>query len=578
MSAQRGPQPPAVSRQVRLRLRRTRLVVFAVLLFMWAWLIGMQGLTDPGLYADIASRDQVVQELPALRGSITDRNGVVLATTVNSREVSADPSMIQDPTGVASKLAPLLKVDAATLASALSRSGRYALLARDVSPATWQTISEMGIPGVFSRGSVDRVYPEGKLAANLLGFMHSDGTAGGGLEYKYDKELSGTPGTRSYYSSGGAAPGNVRVVPAVDGETVRLTIDRDIQWLAQQAITQRVKEAKAERGVVTVMDVTTGEILAMATSPGFNPNNLKNAAIENMGNPVLSDAYEPGSVGKIMTVAAVLEEKVMSPDSKITVPGKLQIYDKTFHDHDKHGILRLTLTGVLAKSSNIGIIKASDKITSQTLFDYFNKFGIGQVTKLEFPGENPGYLPPVDTWSGVTKPNLAFGQGYSVNALQAASVFATIANAGVRVTPKLVAGFVNPSGVFEPTPGSQKVRVISADTARTVTGMMESVVGEGGTAPTARIKGYRVAGKTGTAQTLDPTCACYQGYLASFMGVAPADSPRLVVTVSLLHPRGFSHYGGVLGGPVFKKVMSFALGKLHIPPTGSKSPKFKLTW
>ena len=252
--------------------------------------------------------------------------------------------------------------------------------------------------------------------------------------------------------------------------------------------------------------------------------------------------------------------------------------DKTFKDAHTHAKLRLTLTGVLAKSSNIGSILAAETIDGQYLYDTLKRFGVGEKSGLNFPAESPGDLPSHDRWSATTLPTFAFGQAYSMNALQAAQVFATLANDGVRMPAKLVAGYTDNSGRFQSLADDRTpIRVVSAKTAQTVREMMESVVSNDGTAPLAKISGYRVAGKTGTAQAFDPTCHCYRGYMSSFIGMAPADAPEIVVAVSLVQPRR-GYYGGTLAAPVFKQVMSFALQQMRIPPTGTKPPKMKLTW
>jgi cell division protein FtsI (penicillin-binding protein 3) len=357
---------------------------------------------------------------------------------------------------------------------------------------------------------------------------------------------------------------------------VRLTIDRDIQWAAQQAIAAQVKAAGADSGTVVVMDVRTGAIYALATAPGFDPSDPGAASVEDRGNRALSDIYEPGSTSKIMTAAAVLQEGTMTPDSVITIPNTLQRSGKTFHDSESHPTERLTLTGVLAKSSNIGAIQASETIGKDKLYGYLKKFGIGDPTGLGFPGESRGVLTPPSTWSGTQAATVAFGQGLSLNTVQATSVYATIANNGVRVSPSLIAGATAPDGTFTPAAAPTTTRVVSARTATELRAMLESVVSDQGTAPMARIPGYRVAGKTGTANRVDPSCSCYRGYTASFIGFAPADAPRLVVSVTLQNPKGGVHFGGLLGGPVFKQVMSFALQSLDIPPTGTLPPTMRL--
>jgi len=362
---------------------------------------------------------------------------------------------------------------------------------------------------------------------------------------------------------------------AVDGSSIRLTINRDIQWEAEKALAARVKAAGADSGTVVVMDPRTGAVLALATEPSFDPSDPGAADPENRGNRALSDVYEPGSTSKVMTVSAAIQQKTMTPNTAITVPNSIMRGGRVFHDDISHGTWHLTLTGVLAKSSNIGAIQTADTLGEKKLYSFLRAFGMGEPTGLHFPGESRGILAPVSQWSKAQYATLAFGQGMSLNAVQATSVYATIANNGLRVEPTLVAGTTAPDGTFTSSPAPDKIRVVSAQTARTVRSMLESVVSDQGTAPRAKIAGYRVAGKTGTANRIDPACGCYRGYTASFIGFAPADHPQLVVSVVLQNPR-HGHFGGTLAAPVFKAVMSFALQTLDIPPTGSVAPRMRL--
>jgi cell division protein FtsI (penicillin-binding protein 3) len=290
----------------------------------------------------------------------------------------------------------------------------------------------------------------------------------------------------------------------------------------------------------------------------------------------VQDVYEPGSTGKVMTMAAALEEKTVTPTTVFSVPYGLLRAGKTFHDHERHPVQHLTTSGILAVSSNTGSIQVGETLGSERLYEYLTKFGIGSKTGSGLPGESSGILHPVKNWSGTSAPTVAFGQGYSVTAMQATSVFATIANAGVRVSPTVIAGTSDSSGHFTPADKRESVRVISEDTAAKLRIMMESVVSASGTAPSAAIPGYRVAGKTGTAQRVDPITRKYSGYTASFIGFAPADSPRYVISVTLQRPQN-GHYGGSLCGPVFKKVMTFVLQSEHVAPTGTKVERVALT-
>ncbi len=519
-------------------------------------------------------------KIHAVRGNITDRNGVLLAVTVDARNVVADQTLVTDPRGEATKIANLLDLDAATVAERLTGNRRFIYIAKNITPQQWNQLDELALPGIFSERSQTRSYPEGILGANILGFVNSSGVGMGGLEFQFDDVLKGVDGERTYSPVSGVTTADSQVTQAIDGNHVQLTIDRDIQFIAQDAIAAQVKKARAQSGSVIVLNSKTGEIYAMATAPTFDPNDLKNAKDANLGNRILTDVHEPGSTGKIMTMAAVLESGTLTPNSKLKVPGKLKRADKTFKDAHNHPLEKLTLTGVLAKSSNIGSILASETIGGTNLFNFLKKFGVAEKSGLGFPAESAGTIPKPNTsaWSATTEPTLAFGQGYSMNVLQAAQVFATIANDGVRMPAKLVSGYTDSSGRFQSIADSRTpTQVVSAKTAKTLREMMETVVSADGTAPLARIPGYRVAGKTGTAQAFDPTCHCYRGYVSSFIGMAPSDAPEIVVAVWLVQPRN-GYYGGTLAAPVFKTVMSFVLQQMRIPPTGTKPPKMKLTW
>ena len=325
------------------------------------------------------------------------------------------------------------------------------------------------------------------------------------------------------------------------------------------------------------MDPTTGQILALATAPTFDPNKPASGSDADRGNRALTDVFEPGSTSKLMTLAAVINEGKANPYSAFTVPGELTRGGKAFHDHNAHGTLHLTLAGIMAESSNIGTILASERIGGRKFSTYLKKFGIGQSTGLKFPGESSGYVPAHGDWSATSFPTIAFGPGLSVNAVQSASVFATIANDGVRIQPTLVKQVLHADGTVDPPVVPKTTRVVSAATATQVRSMLEMVVGPGGTAPMAAIPGYRVGGKTGTAQMFKESCHCYSGVVASFIGMAPADAPKLVVAVSIVNPR-VGRFGGELGGPVFKRVMTYALQARQIPPTQTAAPQLPLTF
>lgn len=541
-------------------------------------LVELQAVRGETLAAEALGQRMRVLELPAQRGAILDSAGEPLAVTVEARNLTADQTMVTDPAGEAAQLAEILEVDASVLAARLTGERRFVYLAKELTPETWDRISELRLPGIFSEGTSRRIYPAGDLAANVVGFVGAEGAGLGGLEYGYEEILTGTPGELSYERgpSGGAIPtGAQSRTDAQPGTSIRLTIDRDIQFIAQETLAAQVQAAHADSGSIVVMDPQTGDILALATAPTFDPNDPGSADSANLGNRAVTEVFEPGSTAKLMTLAAVVNEDKATPYSWFKIPPVLMRGGEDFHDHTPHGTLNLTLSGIMAKSSNIGTILAAERIGGRKLSKYLTRFGIGEKAGLGFPGEASGSVPAYDDWSPTSMPTIAFGQGFSVNAVQAASVFATIANDGVRLQPRLVDELIAADGTVETPETADPRRVVSSASASQVRAMLETVVGPGGTAPNAAIPGYRVGGKTGTAQLFDDDCGCYRGVVASFIGMAPVDAPELVVAVFINNPRA-GRYGGELGGPVFKRVMTYALQARQIPPTGAKASQLPL--
>ncbi|WP_307815092.1 penicillin-binding protein 2 [Streptomyces sp. DSM 110735] len=613
----RRPSGPRTPSRPAFRLGsprpRLRLVGLAFTLVLSAFVVRLLQVqaVDASTYTAKAEQNRyVVHTLAAERGRITDRSGVALAVSEDAYDITADPMMFQPeqlkvsdgPEQAAALLAPILNEDQATLVKKLrpaDKESRYARLATRQTPQVWKQIKDLKaalakksgianvLAGVFADPSSQRVYPNGDLAAGILGWVNSEGKGGGGIEQQLNKQLTGKDGKIRYAQSGGreVPTAGSTETPAVSGSDIELTIDRDIQWAAQNAISQQVRKSKADRGYVVVQDTRTGQILAMANSPGFDPNDLSKANSAAMGNAALQDAYEPGSTAKVMSMAAVLEENAATPLTHVVVPNRLHRGDRLFQDDVDHATWHLTLNGVLAKSSNIGTILATGQLgktqraANDTLYSYLRKFGIGRSTGLGFPGETPGILAPAAKWSTSQQYTIPFGQGFSINAVQAASVYSTIANGGVRVAPTLVRGTKGADGRFTPAPQPGKTRVVSDKTARTVAQMLESVVDdEQGTGIKARIPGYRVAGKTGTANRVDPATGRYHGYTSSFAGFAPADKPRVTVYCAIQNATSGSYFGGQICGPVYKQVMEFALKTLQVPPTGAKPANLPVTY
>ncbi|TAK71107.1 MAG: penicillin-binding protein 2 [Actinomycetota bacterium] len=585
-----SPRPATAGGTLRRPPRRLRtgsprrrasmaLVVILVFLTIFAGrLLELQAVRGEALAGAALGQRLRTVDLPAGRGTIRDAAGTALAVTVDAVNITADQTQVRDPQAAAAALAPVLGIDAAILADRLTGTRRFVYLKKEATPAQWADVRALGQPGIFSEPSTKRTYPAGELAANLIGFVGADGKGLGGLEYGLQSELAGKDGSRTYERSagGGEIPtADDSEIAAQPGLDVNLTINGDIQWVAQQALAQKVKQSHADSGTAVVMNPRTGEILALATVPTFDPNQPAEAAVADRGNRALSDVFEPGSTSKVMSLAAVIEEGKADAGTVFDIPAKLAVGGATFGDDFNHGDIKLTLNGILAKSSNIGTIEATRLIGQDTLYRYLKAFGVGEPTGLRFPGEARGYVPPTSAWSATSFPTISFGQGLSVNAVQAASIYATIANDGVRVQPSLVRSYVAADGSTTPVAAPTSTRVVSAQTATTMRRMLETVI-TNGTAPLAKIDGYRVAGKTGTAQRVNPNGRGYDGYVASFIGMAPADDPQLVVAVSINNPQT-SHYGGTLAAPVFAQIMTSALQTLHLPPTGTVASPLKVT-
>ncbi|MGW1141202.1 peptidoglycan D,D-transpeptidase FtsI family protein, partial [Streptomyces zhihengii] len=615
------PAPRPAPRVIRLgsprpRLRLVSLGLTLVMIAFVVRLLQVQAVDAEALAAKADKNRYDSVTLAAERGGITDRSGVALAISVDAHDITADPKMFTPeeskapdaPEQAAALLAPILGTDAAGITAKLKKPGsRYAVLARRQTPQVWKQIKDLKsvyaekaaadrraggtganvLAGVFQEPSSKRVYPNGTLAAGILGYVNAEGRGGGGIESLLDTTLAGQDGTVTYVQSGGrrVPTAGSKETPAVPGSDVELTIDRDIQWAAQKAIEDQVATSRADRGYVIVQNTRTGEVLAMANSPGFDPNDLGQADATAMGNAALQDAYEPGSTAKVMSMAAVLEEKKATPGTHVVVPNRLHRGDRLFKDDIDHPTWYLTLNGVLAKSSNIGTILATGQLgktqqeANRVLHSYLRKFGLGSTSGLGYPGETAGILAPPADWSTSQQYTIPFGQGLSINAMQAASVYSTIANGGVRIEPTLVRGTKGPDGRFTAAPAPEKTRVVSEKTADTLATMLESVVDDReGTGTKARIPGYRVAGKTGTANRVDPELGRYKGYTASFAGFAPADDPEITVYCAIQNPTKGSYFGGQICGPVYQKVMEFALKTLQIAPTGKAPARLPVTF
>jgi cell division protein FtsI (penicillin-binding protein 3) len=583
----RPPRRPGRSRLLRLGDPGRRLgvgfaAVCTLLVVLGGRLVQLQGFDSEHFAARTEQRLLYPTTIPATRGSIVDRDGQPLAYSVAARTIFADPTEVTDRTGTATALAAKLKTTVAKLLPLLSRPHtRYVPLVRNLSPAEAADILALNLRGIGAEDTSQRVYPGHDLAAAVVGYTNDEGGLGG-IESKYDDVLRGTDGRLEVErgSNGLQIPGGLRQeTAAVPGSTVQLTLDQDLQYQLQNGLAAAVQKAKASSGQAVILDAHTGEVLAMATAPTYDAQNPSKSPPANRTNPVVQAPVEPGSANKVVTFSAAVEHKKITPTTPMLVPDSIRVSDHVVHDAWYHAPEHWTATGVLAKSSNVGTLMIAKNLVGPAQFyDTERKFGIGQRTGIELPGESPGILPSPDTWSGTTFGNLPIGQGLSMTPLQLAGMYQTIANDGVRVQPRIVKSIIGPDGKATPTSASQRTTVVSPQAARTVRTMLEAVVAKGGTAPKAAIDEYRVAGKTGTAQRPNPACKCYSGggYWATFAGIAPADKPELVMAVVITEPPGGGE-GGSVAAPLFHDVMSYALTARKVPPTGAPVPNLKLS-
>jgi len=551
-------------------------MVAATLLLLGLRLIWLQGISSTAYASEAEGQRLQTTTTTATRGAIVDRNGNVLAQDVDARSVYVDPGMITNVSLEAATLGALVNMPAADVEKKMKQSGRFVWVVRGLTPADGQKVKAAKLPGVGVLSESKRVYPGSALASNVVGFTNIDEKGLAGVELSLDSLLKGKAGSQTVEvdPSGTVIPGGMKkVTAAVPGSTVTLTINQDIQYEAQRALADQVQKIGAAGGSVVVLDPRTGQVLAAAAAPGFDASNLNTANPGNTGNPIVSDIYEPGSVNKVIVAAAALETGALSPSSVLSIPPSLKVADATFKDAEDHPQEDLTFTGVLAKSSNIGAIKIAQLLGNATVAKYLQLFGFGAKTGVELPGEAAGVLPPVNSWRPTTAATIPFGQGMDVTAIQVAAAYGAIANDGVYIAPRFVLSTTNSSGKVVQQPGAEQHRVVSAQTAATLRTMLEQVTSDNGTAPQARIDGYRIAGKTGTAYAVGADGKYNGKYVSSFVGMAPADNPRLVVEVVLNQT---DQYGSA-AAPVFKDVMGFALQTLGIPPNAQPAPVLPLS-
>ncbi len=556
------PQPALRQRQPAGANLRTRLL----------WVGGVLGLAAVALVARAVDLQFVhkdfylqqgdqrfVRELPIAtsRGMITDRNGEPLAISTPVESIWANPSELSEHADRYAQLAQALGVPAKELAAEIGKRSdkEFMYLRRHLNPDEAQAIVALNIPGVYSRREYRRYYPLGEVMAHVLGYTNVDDRGQEGVELAFDDWLTGKPGAqRVIRDLHGRIVENVDLIqPAVPGRDLALSIDRRLQYLAYRELAEGIRKNDASAGSAVILDVQTGEVLAMVNLPSYNPNARSDDRPGLHRNRAATDVTEPGSVMKAFTIAAALETGKFTPDAVFdTNPGSMELAGHVIHDTHNHGVL--TMTGIITKSSNVGAAKLSLQMDRDHMYDVFHRFGFGQSTGSGFPGESAGVLPAGKNWSTIQKATIAYGYGVSVTAMQLAQAYAAIGNGGRLVTPTFVKGG-----------DTQSRAVLDPHIAQQIMQMLLTVVGPEGTAPQAAVLGYRVAGKTGTARYAAAGGYSKQ-YDSVFVGLVPATHPKLAMVVMIHDPKGSVYYGGLVAAPVFGRVMDGALRLLDVPP------------
>ena len=568
----------------RWRPQHVRLVLVGAF-FLAAWLaIGAKLVLVQGVQAQTLE-DQALDQrlrtvtLEAERGTIYDRDGRELALTMEATSVYANPYEIDDAGLAASALSGILGRPVGELQADLEKDSSFVYLARKLLREEVEPIRRLELPGVYFIEEPKRVYPSGDLAAQVLGFVGTDNDGLEGIEQWYEDVLTGEPGQLVFERSGRGRiipQGQYEVREAVRGHDIALTVDGELQFFAQEEALRTLEETGAEAVHIVVLDVTTSDVLAMATAPSFDPNNIGGDPTL-FRNRVVTDTFEPGSTQKLITIAAAIEEGIVSPDRVFEVPDRIQVFDREYFDFNEHETQEMTVADIVARSSNVGTILVWQELGDEALYRYLQSFGLGTYTGIDFPGEVTGLVRPFDEWCDSCGASTSIGYRVAVTPLQMTSVFATVGNGGVWMQPQVVDAVIGDDGVRTGS-DQQTHRVLSAETAAVMRNMLSGVV-EGGTGRLAQVPGYSVGGKTGTTEKFEPELVCPgtevpgcygDDVVASFIGIGPIDDPRLAVGVFVDSPSvEKKRTGGVAAAPTFSRVMRFSLHQLGVPPNVS---------
>ncbi len=544
------------------------LVVWALGMAWMAAVAGRLGYLQLLHYSDYLARaerqQQRIFEISPMRGAIYDRKGRELAVSLPMDSVFADPAEIADVDMVSGLLSRALDLPPEEIAVRIREARTPVRLARKLSPETVQRIGDLNLRGVFFQKENRRVYPQRELAASVLGYVDVDEKGIGGIEYSLDKEIRGRPGRMMVMADGRRRWYDRREAAAESGASVALTLDETIQYIAEKELDQAIQKTHAKHGVVVVQDPDTGNLLAVANWPPFDPNDAGSYPADARMDRAVSAAYEPGSTFKVLTLTGAIENGLARPDELVDCQmGKILVGGRLIHDWKRFGVL--SVRGILANSSDVGAIKMALRMGAPRFYDVIRGFGVGQLTGIPLPGENRGLLRPVDEWSASSIGSIAMGQEVSVTPIQIVSAISAIANGGTVYLPRIVLGVQAADGMDETPPSRAPHQVTDARTAAKMREMMEDVMIEG-TGKHAQLQGYTSGGKSGTAQKIDPATGRYSRteYNASFVGFAPVNNPSVAILVVLDSPVG-EHHGGAVAGPVFKRVAEQVLAYMHVP-------------
>jgi len=574
------------------RQRRFNSIVLIILVLFFGRLVWFQVIAAPSINSESLKARLVEHNIEAVRGNIVDSEGHILATTAFSWDVNIDPVnvgpvvlTINDQKvsftkeQISEKIAGILRIPTESILSKMTGLGRYANLKKSVSASTYTTLKNLDIPWIYFDRKQSRHYADGAVAGNIIGFVGSDGSALAGIERMMNSCLAGTDG-REIYEQGAdliKIPSSVQTItPVRDGSDVVLSINSDLQYAAQQEMAATVRRLKADWASAIVIEAKTGRILAAAEAPSVDPNKPGAVAEQNRHSRIFQSAFEPGSILKTVAAATAVDTGKATPLSQVVAPDKLRMpWGQFINDSEIHKPEKLTLTGVLSVSSNTGLVQLGGKVDSATRYEYMKKFGMGSRSGVNFEGESSGQLSDYKTWDRMTDKVVMFGQGVSLTPIQTAGIYQAIANKGVRLSPILVEGCRDRDGNLTRTAVDTPVRVVSENTAAQTVDMLERVVETGPIGRTARIQGYRVAGKTGTAQIAEG-----RGYgrlhAVSFVGIAPAEDPQYIVAVTAYKSRTVSNSLGATPG--FVSVMKQVLKTYAIHPATTKSKKLATNW